>query len=203
MKKVTILVVAAMAFIGLSTSGAYAQGAGPANRAVIQLAEQNGSGQTGTATLTGTADGKLMVVVELSNGTSVAQPAHIHNGTCANLDPKPAYPLTSLTNGVSDTTVDVSMEMLMGGQYAVNVHKSAAEASVYVACGDIVNMQLGGGAGTGETGGETSGGEISEGNETVGMPSTGNSDQTFIVLGLIALAATFTGTGLRFARRKA
>ncbi len=188
MKKVTIVVVAALAFIGLSTGGAYAQGAGPANRAVIQLAEQNGSGQTGTATLTGTADGKLMVMVELSNGTSVAQPAHIHNGTCANLDPKPVYPLTSLTNGVSDTTVDVSMETLMAGQYAINVHKSGPEASVYVACGDIVNMQLGGGAGTGET---------------VGMPSTGNSDQTFIVLGLIALAATLTGTGLRFARRKA
>jgi len=200
MKKVTILVVAAMAFIGLSTSGAYAQGAGPGNRTVIQLAEENGSGQTGTATLTGTDDGKIMVMVELSNGTSVAQPAHIHKGTCANLDPKPAYPLTSLTNGVSDTTVDVSMETLMAGEYAINIQKSAAEASVYVACGNIVNMQLGGGGvGTGETGG----GEISEGNETVGMPRTGNSDQTFIVLGLIALAATVMGTGLRFARRKA
>ena len=199
MKKVTILVVAAMAFIGLSASGAYAQGAGPANRLVIQLAEQNGSGQTGTATLTGTADGKLMVMVELSNGSTVAQPAHIHPGTCASLDPKPVYPLTSLTNGVSDTTVDVSLDTLLAGQYAINVHKSAAEASVYVACGDIVNMQLGGGAGTEESGG----GEISEGNETVGMPTTGNSDQTFIVLGLLALATTLTGTSLRFARRKA
>ena len=198
MKKVTLLVVAALAFTGLSASGAYAQGASPLVRTVIQLAEQNGSGQTGTATLTETADGKLMVMVELSNGSGVAQPAHIHKGTCANLDPKPAYPLTSLSNGVSDTTVDVSMGTLLGGQYAINVHKSAAEASVYVACGDIVNMQLGGGGtGTG-TGTGTSGG----GNETVGMPRTGNGDQTFIVLGLLALAATLTGTGLRFARRR-
>ena len=201
MKKVAIVVVAALAFIGLSTSGAYAQGAGPANRTVIQLAEQNGSGQNGTATLTATADGKLMVMVELSNGSSVAQPAHIHKGTCANLDPKPAYPLTSLTNGVSDTTVDVTMDTLMAGQYAINVHKSAAEASVYVACGDIVNMQLGGGAGQGQS--ETGGGNTSGGNETVGMPRTGSSDQTFVVLGLLALATTLTGTGLRFARRKA
>ncbi len=189
MKKITILVVAAMAFIGLSTSGAYAQGAGPGNRVTIQLMEENGSGQTGTAIITGTEDGKIMVTIELSNGTSVAQPVHIHKGTCANLDPKPAYPLTSLTNGVSDTMVDVSMETLMTGEYAINAHKSAAEASVYVACGNIVNMQLGGGAGT-------------SGGGTVGMPRTGNSDQTFVILGLIALAATFTGTGLRFARRK-
>src|SRR5688572_27429136 len=141
MKKITILVVAALAFIGLSGGGAYAQGAGPLVRTVVQLAEQNGSGQNGTATLTETADGKLMVMIELSNGSSVAQPAHIHKGTCANLDPRPAYPLTSVTNGASDTTVDVSMATLLNGQYAVNVHKSAAEASVYVACGDIVNMQ--------------------------------------------------------------
>ena len=197
MKKITILVVAAMALVGLSASGAYAQGAGPANTFTIQLVEQNASGQSGTATLTGTADGKIMVTVQLSNGTTTAQPAHIHPGTCATLDPKPAYPLTSVTNGVSDTTVDVSMETLMAGQYAINVHKSAAEASVYVACGDVINMQLGGGTGTGEPGGE-----ISEGNENVGMPSTGNNDQTFVLLGLIALAATLMGPGLKFARRK-
>src|SRR5687768_557498 len=163
MKKVTILVVMAMALVGLSAGGVYAQGAGPANKLTIQLMEQNASGQTGTATLTGMDDGKLMVMVQLSNGSTVAQPAHIHAGTCANLDPKPAYPLTSVTNGASDTMVDVSLDTLLAGQFAINVHKSAAEASIYVACGDIVNMQLGGGAGTGETGG----GEISEGNETV------------------------------------
>ena len=192
MKKVTILVVAAMAFIGLSAGDAYAQGAGALNTVNIDLMEQNASGQTGTATLTGTADGKVMVMVQLSNGSSVAQPAHIHKGTCANLDPRPAFPLTSVTNGVSDTTVDVSMETLMAGEYAINVHKSAAEASVYVACGNIVNMQLGGGTGTGTPGGGT-----------VGMPRTGNGDQTFIILGLVALAATITGTGWRFARRRA
>ena len=189
MKKVTLLVVAAMAFIGLSAGGAYAQGTGPLNRFTVQLMEQNGSGQSGTATITGTDDGKIMVMVQLSNGTGVAQPAHIHRGTCANLDPRPAYPLTSVTNGVSDTMVDVSTETLLNGEYAINVHKSAAEASVYVACGDIVNMQLGGGTGT-------------PGGGTVGMPRTGNGDQTFIILGLVALAATITGTSLRFARRK-
>lgn len=193
MKKVTLMVVAALAFLSLAT-GAYAQSAGPANQVTIQLMEQNGSGQNGTARLTGMDNGGTMVMLQFSNGSSTAQPAHIHKGTCANLDPKPAFPLTSPVNGASETTVNVSLTDLLSGQYAINIHKSPTEASIYTSCGDIVNMQLGGGAGTG-TG--TSGGE------TVGMPRTGNPDQTLIVVALIALASTFTGTGLRLARRKA
>jgi hypothetical protein len=185
MKSLRILVVAAMAFLSLSASGAYAQGTGPANQVTIQLMEQNGSGQNGTATLMGTDAGTTRVMLQFSNGTTTAQPAHIHAGSCANLDPKPAFPLTSAVNGASETTVNVSLEDLLAGNYAINVHKSATEASIYTACGDIVNMQLGGGAGP------------------VGMPATGNGDQTFVVLGLIALAATLMGTGLRFVRRKA
>ncbi|MEO6457058.1 MAG: LPXTG cell wall anchor domain-containing protein [Chloroflexia bacterium] len=96
--------------------------------------------------------------------------------------PQAYLPTNQPTNGASETTVNVSLADLLAGTYAINVHKSPTEASIYTACGDRVNMQLGGG--------------------TVGMPSTGSGDQTFIVLGLIALATTLTGTGLRFARRK-
>ncbi|HET6263108.1 MAG TPA: hypothetical protein VFG99_12850, partial [Chloroflexia bacterium] len=57
--------------------------------------------------------------------------------TCANLDPNPAYPLSSVVNGKSETEVAVSMDELSKGEYAINIHKSATEASVYVACGDL------------------------------------------------------------------
>ncbi|HYO49536.1 MAG TPA: hypothetical protein VEW94_06760 [Chloroflexia bacterium] len=103
----------------------------------VTLSAQNDSNQTGSATLTKKGDNAVMVSINLSNGTSEPQPAHIHKGTCANLDPNPAYPLSSGVNGNSETEVAVSMDELSKGEYAINIHKSATEASVYVACGDL------------------------------------------------------------------
>ena len=72
----------------------------------VKLDEQNGSGESGTATLT--AEGSsTKVVLELENPASPdPQPAHIHPGTCAELDPTPAYPLTNVEGGNSETTVN-------------------------------------------------------------------------------------------------
>jgi Cu/Zn superoxide dismutase len=102
----------------------------------VELAEQNGSGESGTATLT--AEGaQTRVVLDLSNPVADSQPAHIHPGTCANLDPAPAYPLPNVENGSSEATVDVTLGELTSGEFAVNVHESNDAADVYVACGDI------------------------------------------------------------------
>jgi hypothetical protein len=106
------------------------------NSVTVDLAEQNGSGESGTATLTPEGE-QTHVVLELSNPASDSQPAHIHNGTCANLDPAPAFGLPNVENGTSEATVDVSLDALESGQYAINVHKSNDEVDVYVACGDI------------------------------------------------------------------
>ena len=102
----------------------------------VELAEQNASGESGTATLTAEGE-QTRVVLDLSNPASDSQPAHIHAGTCDNLDPAPAFPLPNVENGSSDATVDVTLDELTGGEYAVNVHKSNDEADVYVSCGDI------------------------------------------------------------------
>jgi hypothetical protein len=102
----------------------------------VELAEQNGSGESGTATLTAEGE-QTRVVLELSNPASDSQPAHIHNGTCANLDPAPAFGLPNVEDGSSEATVDVALDELTSGEYAVNVHKSNDEADVYVSCGDI------------------------------------------------------------------
>jgi len=105
----------------------------------VKLGEQNTSGQSGTATLTPTKDGKVTVVLALTGGKfTAAQPAHIHEGSC----PTPGavkYPLTNVVNGKSTTTLNVSMADLLKAapKLSVNVHKSAAETSVYTACGDI------------------------------------------------------------------
>jgi hypothetical protein len=77
-------------------------------------------------------------VLTLANSPAgVVQPAHIHEGTCANLDPAPRYPLQSVTDGRSETVVDVPLSELLAGQFAINVHKSQEEISTYVACGEI------------------------------------------------------------------
>lgn len=104
---------------------------------VINLEEQNNSSESGTATIS-EEGGKVMVSLNLTGApTNIAQPAHIHVGKC----PKPdavKYPLTSVMNGDSATTLDITLDQLLSElPLAVNVHKSSAQANIYVACGDI------------------------------------------------------------------
>jgi hypothetical protein len=105
----------------------------------IALNEQNDLGQSGKAELTENADGKVVVTLTMVGGTfTQPQPAHIHVGSC----PTPGavkYPLSNVVNGKSVTTLAVSMSELTNSteKLAINVHKSAAESSVYTACGDI------------------------------------------------------------------
>jgi hypothetical protein len=105
----------------------------------IELDQQSDLGQSGTATVSENAEGKLVVSLTLAGGTFTApQPAHIHFGAC----PKPGdvkYPLTNVVSGQSVTTLDVSWADLVkaGETLAINVHKSGAESKIYTACGNI------------------------------------------------------------------
>ncbi len=105
----------------------------------IQLEEQNDLGQTGQAVITEDADGNAVVTLTMTGGEFPdPQPAHIHDGSC----PNPGavkYPLTNVVDGASVTTLDVSYDDLVNSteKLAVNVHKSAKEASVYTACGNV------------------------------------------------------------------
>jgi len=102
------------------------------------LSPQNNSGESGTATLTKQGDKQTKVVLAVTGGPAgVSQPVHIHKGTCAKLDPRPAYPLSPLVNGKSETVVNASLDDLRNGGYAINGHKSAQQASTYVFCGEL------------------------------------------------------------------
>lgn len=104
----------------------------------IKLNAQNDSGQSGTAVLTPMAGGKTEVTIKVANPPSgVAQPAHVHEGTCENLNKAPKYSLTSVMNGTSTTVVNADIGTMMKTPHAINVHKSGPEAAVYVACGNI------------------------------------------------------------------
>jgi hypothetical protein len=103
----------------------------------LELLEQNASGQSGTVTLSKQGDGTQVVIDSFSPFGRDAQPAHIHKGTCANLDPEPAYALPNLVDGVAGDTVAVSLDELLDGEYAVNIHRSVEQADLYTACADI------------------------------------------------------------------
>ena len=104
---------------------------------MVKLEPQNNSGQSGTATLSDAGGGKTKVTVNVTGQPAGSQPMHIHKGTCASLDPKPAFPLPALTGGKAEATVNVALDQLQKEKYAINGHKSAQEVSVYVFCGEV------------------------------------------------------------------
>lgn len=103
----------------------------------IKLASQNNSGQTGQVIFQ-EVGGQVKVSLVTTGGKFAApQPAHIHVGSC----PTPGavkYPLTNVSNGVSDTVLDVDLNTLIQlGPLAINVHKSETESGVYTSCGNL------------------------------------------------------------------
>ena len=128
------LLVAALALGGCG--GDDDDEAGGDGEVMVELAEQSDSGQSGTASLTPTGDGQTTVALEVSNAPGDPQPAHIHSGTCEELG-EVVYPLENVQDGTSETTVDVSLEELQEGEFAINVHESEQNISTYVACGPV------------------------------------------------------------------
>lgn len=127
------LALALIGLLGFAGAG-LAQAAEPVR---MSLTPQGNSGESGTALLTDEGN-KTKVVVQINGQPAgTPQPLHIHKGTCANLDPAPAYGLTTLADGKSETTVDVPLTALRTGSFAINGHKSAQDAKTYVFCGNI------------------------------------------------------------------
>lgn len=101
----------------------------------ILMEPENGSGESGTAALRDTPAG-LVVSLHLKNAKG-PQPAHIHQGTCAKLNPTPEYPLHNVVNGTSVTTIKGLTIGALRGKHAINVHESLTDLAHYVSCGDI------------------------------------------------------------------
>ena len=152
-RKGTVVIVGLLAILvagcgnGADSSGSKSSASGPVT---VDLAGQNGSGESGRATLTADGD-QTKVVLDVRNPSATMaaapQPAHIHKGSCAKLDPTPLYALADVKDGKSISTVDAKLDDLRNGAFAINVHKSAAEIKTYVACGDIGTGKSGGSGG--------------------------------------------------------
>ena len=81
-------------------------------------------------------------------------PAHVHQGTCAELDPEPEYPLSEVEPVSPDaepgavevgvTSIDVSLDDLLAEPFAINLHESTENVENYIACGDVVGTVVDG-----------------------------------------------------------
>ena len=107
------------------------------------------AGATGTARVTGTA----MVMSAGSNQTTAnvtiegataggTHPWHVHRGTCGSdkgiVGPPSAYtPIRVGQDGSGTASVTLPVAAPTSGDYMVNVHKSATEMGVIVACGPL------------------------------------------------------------------
>lgn len=114
------------------------------------------------AALTMFVPGSVAQTPEAEGGMEGPHPVHIHSGTCAelgdvvvpltdvaSLEGEGSGPATGHVVKVSETTVDMPLQEIVDGGHAINVHKSAEEIDVYIACGN-----LGGVVGTNEDGRE-------------------------------------------------
>ena len=104
---------------------------------VIDLRQQGGSNQSGTATLTPRGDSTRVKIV-LKHPSGEPQPAHIHWGICGEHG-EIEHTLNKVENGVSETVVDTDLDFLLGGgdaAFAIDVHESASQRTV-VACGTL------------------------------------------------------------------
>ena len=109
---------------------------------MVSLRPQGSQGQPGQATLLRASEGNTTTVrIELGNepAEAPAHPAHVHEGTCDDLDPTPKFALEDVRRGRSETELRVSLQQLLGEEMAINVHRSAKKLDDYVACGEIVS----------------------------------------------------------------
>ena len=135
---VAAAMVAALGGCGGGESGGNGGGGGSiADTVEIELKEQDASGVTGLATLSPKGEQTTVVLEMLVPFDIDPQPVTIHKGTCAEFEPKAAFTLQHLVDGIGGDDIAISLDDLRDGGYAINVHKSVPETKVYVACGEI------------------------------------------------------------------
>jgi hypothetical protein len=107
------------------------------------LVPEGGSTVTGSATLIAADSQQTGATVTLTGAAPGAiHPWHVHAGRCGDngpiVGPAAAYPpLTAGSDGTVTLTATLPFPTPMSGSFYVNVHRSPAEMSALVACGNL------------------------------------------------------------------
>ena len=102
----------------------------------LEFDELNDSGVEGTVTLYDVGEQTLVAILVEDAGD--VHPAHIHEGTCDDLEPQPFAPLSNVENEeVSLSLVDTPLQELIDGDYAVDLHLSPNELGTLIVCANI------------------------------------------------------------------
>lgn len=110
---------------------------GPAGEIAVALREIGDSGRSGTAALSADGNQTLVVIEAAGDPVSEVQAAHIHEGTCDGLSAESVFDLKGSSSGRWAATVDVRLDTLTSGTYAIAIHKSGENLAAPTTCGDI------------------------------------------------------------------
>ncbi len=99
-----------------------------------------GSGESGCATAHAVMGAMVLAISVKGEPAGAIQPSHVHKGVCGSNGPV-VVPLTNVVNGKSVTKIPMAKwNMMKGGKYYINIHKSPADIPTIVTCGDVPPM---------------------------------------------------------------
>jgi hypothetical protein len=135
-----LLAVAVLALAGCGGDGDGGGGGGgggddEGGPVVVQLAEMNNSGQSGTAELhPGAASTDITIALEPPEGDN--QPIHIHTGTCESPGAEVVHDVGFTTAGLGQGQAFVLVQELTTGEYVLDIH-DAQNPDEVIMCGAI------------------------------------------------------------------
>src|SRR5215470_7183110 len=138
----SVLALIAVFAAGASVAtGAGSSGMMPAGSKTYQIGSATGvgpsrTGQHGTITLTPQGQNTLVVINIVGEPEGAIEPSHIHKGNCTHPGTV-IWPLTDVVAGHSKTVVKAPIDKVNVMGDSVNIHKSAAQLNVYMACGNV------------------------------------------------------------------
>jgi hypothetical protein len=110
-------------------------GDGEPRTVAVAMEERAGSTQFGDAILTDVGESRTRI--DLSVGSAGrTQYARIFSGSCDDLG-RNAYALADVVEGESTTELDVSLDRLLGGGYAIAVSQAPDSRRLIAVCGEI------------------------------------------------------------------
>jgi hypothetical protein len=112
---------------------------GPCHGVVMNAV--GGSGESGCATAHGINGAMVLAISVKGEPMGAIQPSHIHRGVCGSNGPV-VLPLTNVVNGKSVTTIPMAKwNMMKGGKFYINIHKSPKDIPTIVSCGNVPPMK--------------------------------------------------------------